>query len=1576
MGRYRVSNLGNNCIMQTCLAKKIVEKPHKIDGCSLQVKLYIPPKPRPTYNDRLLITGLKSTTTKDCLINYLEAKTGCEIDESSVVYGEEEGTALIHFSEMPDVEKLQQVCAKRSLEGSKLTVNKVPISNSIIVKGLKPKTSEDTVWFYFEGKRSGNVAGVEVEMVQMKPDEGYSLVYFKDHTVVDQILDYGKGHKLDGAELNVSMYHECLGVGGGVCDPTWFKMPDPLQVKNLDKHKLKFIRDSETSRKALIKQLKHCHSELTWVTGDDSAVELKCSLTTEVPDARRLSRTWKTDAETALKEFLSLLEVEKIKVLKDIWDEVEKEIDAKHTEGASMFLYKDQSSIVVVGYAKFGKKMAEEVNSLVKKVEDDFERKKQTVSETINKVKLIQLRLLLASGFPKDTINKFPGLNVNIKIQKVEISFQGIVGDVKKAQVLMYESLQNTSYSKVQNFSQGQLQLADKKSVRDHIVKKMKSKSLVGVWETTPTEVTILAFSDSDAVEVAQMIKKSVIQNIHRLVPEAIILLSSDGWSKLTTELSNRYGEMIKIIPEPDNSQVVIIATDDIIAAAAEDVGNFFSENTIFEQTVKFPAGIQRFLQKHCDNDISKIASNLKSMQVQISYSHMSKEFTIKATKYGMDSSIKALQNLASKVDQKRYVHKKPGIRKLLLSQKGTQFIASLESNNKCIIEKTFDSSEQMTVGSQHVMESTAAAVEGVNVVAKCSMPGQRQLCFVAGDITQMKVDVIVNAANERLDHIGGLAKAIVDKGGDSIQRECSKYVSRHGHVQVGEVAISQPGNLPCQLIVHAVGPVWSGGKKGEEDSLGDAIINSLQETAKKNFTSIAIPALSCGIYNYPVPEATNEIVEAIKEYFKDFPASSVRVIYLTDTSINTVNFFIEAGKQVFGNRNMQMEDKSSLTSYGGTFRSSHVKPATAPKLSQSRRRSNAAGSSTTSSGVNIQLVKGEIAKEQADIIVNSTSNNLDLKNGAVSKSILTAAGDSLQKECRRNYSKGIQPGEIAVTSGGNLNCKKVFHTCLPNWSNDPTGKQLLSNLIFDCMKEASKTKCRSIAFPAMGTGNLGYPRDIVAKCMHDSINEFGNQNRNSSLRDVKIVVYDKDHATVKAFESELSKSSGPSSGKIDRKSRKFDGTSMDTEDSRQNEAGWHQVSQSDLSEGFKIGSVSLSVKQGDITKEKVDCIVNSTNDRLDFSQGGVSQAIARACGQRLKDECVKKVKKMAKNGVVSTGAEGLGCNAIVHVNISHFNDNWEKIISKCLSAAEDVPDVKSIAFPALGTGMAASSADNVAESFVTAINNHQKSNPSICDVRIIIFQPDMLQSFTDTIQKALGQKAGKPGFWHTVTDTVKGFIGYGSKHEETSRPSASDDSSEVPLYYFSDDYTSIDGCIQAVESYCRDETIKKVIADQALEHLNQSQIERIQNKTLYQQYVAKKKQISRQSSNQAERKLWHGTSADAISSVNTHGFNRSYCGKNATVHGDGVYFAVNASYSAHNTYSRPDAQGHKHLYYASVLTGDFTQGQRGMRVPPVKSTNQSQLYDSVVDNVNGPGMYIIFNDTQAYPDYLITFTI
>ena len=142
------------------------------------------------------------------------------------------------------------------------------------------------------------------------------------------------------------------------------------------------------------------------------------------------------------------------------------------------------------------------------------------------------------------------------------------------------------------------------------------------------------------------------------------------------------------------------------------------------------------------------------------------------------------------------------------------------------------------------------------------------------------------------------------------------------------------------------------------------------------------------------------------------------------------------------------------------------------------------------------------------------------------------------------------------------------------------------------------------------------------------------------------------------------------------------------------------------------------------------------------------------------------------------------------------------------------------------------------------------------------------------------------------------------------------------------------------------------------------------------------------------EERLYHGSSGDVIQNIVFQGFNRSYAGKNgekfsycfkcmlyfhiiiATAFGDGVYFAVNANYSAQDRYSRPDSNGNKYIFLALVLTGEYTQGQNGLKVPPPKNPNDSTLilFDSVVDNTNKPSMYVVFYDAQSYPEYLITF--
>jgi hypothetical protein len=145
--------------------------------------------------------------------------------------------------------------------------------------------------------------------------------------------------------------------------------------------------------------------------------------------------------------------------------------------------------------------------------------------------------------------------------------------------------------------------------------------------------------------------------------------------------------------------------------------------------------------------------------------------------------------------------------------------------------------------------------------------------------------------------------------------------------------------------------------------------------------------------------------------------------------------------------------------------------------------------------------------------------------------------------------------------------------------------------------------------------------------------------------------------------------------------------------------------------------------------------------------------------------------------------------------------------------------------------------------------------------------------------------------------------------------------------------------------------------------------IQRLQNRSLYQQYKAKKREMDLRNpkGHVNEQKLFHGTDSTSVTAINDNGFNRSYCGKNATMHGNGVYFAVNSSYSV--SYANPSASGERLMYIASVLTGVTTRSQSGMTHLPNKPGTNTPY-----DSGNATGMFIIFHDSQAYPEYLITF--
>ncbi|XP_060950254.1 uncharacterized protein LOC133027239 [Limanda limanda] len=151
-------------------------------------------------------------------------------------------------------------------------------------------------------------------------------------------------------------------------------------------------------------------------------------------------------------------------------------------------------------------------------------------------------------------------------------------------------------------------------------------------------------------------------------------------------------------------------------------------------------------------------------------------------------------------------------------------------------------------------------------------------------------------------------------------------------------------------------------------------------------------------------------------------------------------------------------------------------------------------------------------------------------------------------------------------------------------------------------------------------------------------------------------------------------------------------------------------------------------------------------------------------------------------------------------------------------------------------------------------------------------------------------------------------------------------------------------------------------------------QVEKLMNRLLYNQYKMKKaSMLQRATYHEVEQTLYHGTSEDSVKEICVHGFNRSFCGKNDTI-GQGVYFAVDSLLSVDDVYSPPNRDGHKFIFVSKVLTGDHTQGSHSMKAAPLKESDDIPLrYDSVTDDLTCPSMFVIFNDTQAFPEYLIT---
>ena len=318
------------------------------------------------------------------------------------------------------------------------------------------------------------------------------------------------------------------------------------------------------------------------------------------------------------------------------------------------------------------------------------------------------------------------------------------------------------------------------------------------------------------------------------------------------------------------DTQCQIVGFKEAVDQAKDSIDSFIKINCTISHSIKMKRGVWRL----CCGPMSQkwkqeIESQclFKELMLTPPSSVESQELTIvlKGEKSAVESVKRSIDHLIDSVITTAITLLYPDLKKFFTEEndRGKFFISNIEKiQGVCIEIVEIDDLDS---------ESKFITKRAAKLCRECvaEVIDMKQIIIYTGDITEFRADVIVNAANEKLKHSGGLAAAIVEKGGQIIQQDSDRYVSHYGSLNTGDAILTrEKGKLQCSALIHAVGPDWrSSPSKHKRQQLHKAIMNCLKEA--QSYHSIAIPAISSGIYGCPKNECADILISATVQFLK-----------------------------------------------------------------------------------------------------------------------------------------------------------------------------------------------------------------------------------------------------------------------------------------------------------------------------------------------------------------------------------------------------------------------------------------------------------------------------------------------------------------------------------------------------------------------------------------------------------------------------------------------------------------------------------------------------------------------------------
>lgn len=442
--------------------------------------------------------------------------------------------------------------------------------------------------------------------------------------------------------------------------------------------------------------------------------------------------------------------------------------------------------------------------------------------------------------------------------------------------------------------------------------------------------------------------------------------MSDSKFSSFQTDLANKYPFSAAV----HQNKLIIVSTCSDIAAVSKEFQTFILEECSIINTVHFKKGVWRLIHStSMEKKWSDLQEEMKSKGVTIfSPSKLSAQkpyVKVKGEAQNVEYAKKKILELQAAVKERQVTISRPGIGQYFLSNpQGQTMLDGIEHGANVCIEievskgNTGDDEQNGTIASptfKSIGFGTTSEMKRVNVIV--------------GDITEFdRADVIVNAANDHLTHGAGVAAAIARKGGPKIHEDSESYIKKKGKLSEGDaVLFPKAGNLPYKAIVHAVGPRWNKGGENRKKIalLRKAIRQSLERS--KMYTSIAIPAISSGLFDFPLDVCAATILQAIVEFSEmepDAKLTEINIIIFQDNvteflkaAENNLKTFQSSSKVQSSPSPLPVVSPTTPISAGGEKRR-RIRGSTIPALTTLTASQKVSQSRSTTTGASLLPVK------------------------------------------------------------------------------------------------------------------------------------------------------------------------------------------------------------------------------------------------------------------------------------------------------------------------------------------------------------------------------------------------------------------------------------------------------------------------------------------------------------------------------------------------------------------------------------------------------------------------------------------